>query len=63
MGDTVVVNGVSYVVTNIKRTVPNDNNAYGVITSMGADITIQTCETTKGANGKSDVTFWYLTRQ
>ena len=63
MGDTVVVNGVSYVVTHIKRKVPNDENGYDVVTSMGADITIQTCEKTKGANGKYDLTIWYLTRQ
>ena len=63
MGDTVVVNGVSYVVTHIKRKVPNDENGYSVVTSMGADITIQTCEYTKGANGKSDLSIWYLTRQ
>lgn len=63
MGDTVVVNGVSYVVTHIKRTVPNDNNAWSVLNSVSADITIQTCEYTKGANGLSDLSIWYLTRK
>ena len=52
--------GKSYVITNIKRTVPNDDYAYDVIAGMGADITIQTCEKTKGANGKTDLTVWYL---
>lgn len=63
MGDTVVLNGKSYVVTNIKRKVPNDNNAMSVLNSVSADITIQTCETTKGANGASDLTLWYLHAQ
>lgn len=61
MGDVVVLNGTSYVVTHIKRTVPNDSNSMAVLNSVAADITIQTCESTKGANGANDMTLWYLT--
>lgn len=60
MGDTVVLNGKSYVVTHIKRTVPNDTNALAVLNSVSADMTIQTCETTRGADGYADLTLWYL---
>ena len=63
MGDTVELNGKSYVVTHIKRKVPNDNKAMEVLNSESADITIQTSETTRGANGEWDVTLWYLHAQ
>lgn len=59
IGDTIVVNNQTYTVTHIERNVPNDDNAYSVLTGRDAAITFQTCELGRGSNGRSLLTIWY----
>lgn len=63
IGDKVIINGESYTVHTIKSGVPNDNNAYNVLTSVSASISFQTCDTTKGPNGNSDLTIWWANKE
>lgn len=59
IGTKVVINGTTYTVTNMERNIPNDEAAVDYLYKHNASITFQTCETTKGANGRSHVRFWY----
>lgn len=59
IGTKVVINGTTYTVTNMERNIPNDAAAVDYLYKHNAAITFQTCETTRGANGKSHVRFWY----
>lgn len=59
IGTEVVINGSTYTVTNMERDIPNNDAAVAYLYKHNAAITFQTCETNKGANGKSHVRFWY----
>lgn len=59
VGTKVVINGTSYTVTNVEANIPNDDAAVDYLYKHNAAITFQTCETTKGPNGRSNVRFWY----
>lgn len=63
VGDTVVVDGQSYTVTHIESGIPNDSEAGRKLFKHDAAITIQTCDNTKGPNGKSDVTYWWASKK
>lgn len=59
IGTKIVINGSTYTVTNIEQNIPNNDAAVDYLYKHHATITFQTCETTRGANGKSHVRFWY----
>lgn len=59
IGTKIVINGTTYTVTNMERNIPNNADAVDYLYKHNATITFQTCETTRGANGKSHVRFWY----
>lgn len=59
VGSLVIINGSSYTVTNIERNIPNNEAAVDYLYKHNADITFQTCESTRGPNGRSNVRFWY----
>lgn len=59
IGTEVVINGTTYTVTNMERNIPNDDAAVDYLYKHSASITFQTCETTKGANGRWHLRFWY----
>lgn len=63
VGDKVVINGQSYKVHKVRSGIPNDNNSYDVLTGTSAHITFQTCDTTKGANGNSNLTIWWANKE
>lgn len=63
IGDTIVINGESYKVHTVKSGVPNDDNAYNVLTSVPASISFQTCDTTKGPNGEFNLTIWWANKE
>lgn len=59
IGTKIIINGTTYTVTNMERNIPNDAAAVDYLYKHNAAITFQTCETTRGANGRSHVRFWY----
>lgn len=60
MGGVVVLNGQSYVVTNMMSGLENDLNTSDLVFDSSSSITIQTCDAAIGSNGQSLLTLWFL---
>lgn len=59
VGSQIVIDGQRYTIFNMQSGVPNDENAYYNMKSVGAAITFQTCDYQVGANGRYNLTIWY----
>lgn len=60
MGGVVVLNGQSYIVTNMISGLENDLNTADLVFDSSSSITIQTCDPAIGSNGKNLLTLWFL---
>ncbi|MDN6731707.1 MAG: hypothetical protein L0L39_05950, partial [Atopostipes suicloacalis] len=59
VGTEIIINGTSYTVSNVERNIPNNDAGIDYLYKHNAAITFQTCERTKGSNGRSNLRFWY----
>lgn len=60
MGGVVVLNGQSYVVTNMMSGLENDIYTADLVFDSSSSITIQTCDPAIGSNGLNLLTLWFL---
>lgn len=60
MSGVVVLNGQSYVVTNMMSGLENDLNTADLVFESSSSITIQTCDPAIGRNGQNLLTLWFL---
>ena len=60
MGGVVVLNGQSYVVTNMMSGLENDLYASDLVFESSSSMTIQTCDPAIGRNGQNLLTLWFL---